>query len=142
MWMTHACLHHLNEVRPTIKFTMELEKDGSIPFLDTSLTRREDGTLNVTVFRKQTLHTRTGTACTLTPTTQQVQRGQPSGVSSTGLGTSHYGRRTCGKKKNTSPLLSDWQNSYPSRTLVSPASHYSHSHVQIQILGLRYNGRE
>ena len=47
-------LHHLNEVRPTIKFTMELEKDGSLPFLDTSLTRREDGTLNVNVFRKGT----------------------------------------------------------------------------------------
>ncbi len=47
-------LRHLNEVRPTIKFTMELEKDGSLPFLDTSLTRSEDGTLNVTVFRKQT----------------------------------------------------------------------------------------
>ena len=47
-------LHHLNDVRPTIKFTMELEKDGSLPFLDTKLTRREDGTLNVTVFRKQT----------------------------------------------------------------------------------------
>ena len=64
-------LHHLNKVRPTIKFTMELEKDGSLPFLDTSLTQREDGTLNVTVFRK---HTRTG-ICTLTPTTQRVQRG-------------------------------------------------------------------
>ena len=25
-------LRHLNEVRPTIKFTMELEKDGSLPF--------------------------------------------------------------------------------------------------------------
>ena len=49
-----ALLHHLNEVRPTIKFTMEREKDGSLPFLDTNLTRREDGTLNVTVFRKQT----------------------------------------------------------------------------------------
>ena len=47
-------LHHLNDVCPTIKFTMELEKDGSLPFLDTKLTRREDGTLNVTVFRKQT----------------------------------------------------------------------------------------
>ena len=46
--------HHLNDVRPTIKFTMELEKDGSLPFLDTKLTRREDGTLNVTVFRTGT----------------------------------------------------------------------------------------
>ena len=47
-------LRHLNEVRPTIKFTMELEKDGSLPFLHTSLTQREDRTLNVTVFRKLT----------------------------------------------------------------------------------------
>ena len=47
-------LCHLNEIRPTIKFTMELEKDGSLPFLDTNLTRREDRTLNVTVFRKRT----------------------------------------------------------------------------------------
>ena len=49
-------LRHLNEVRPSIKFTMELEKDGSLPFLDTSLTRREDRTLNITVFRRQ-IHT-------------------------------------------------------------------------------------
>ena len=45
-------LNHLNGVRPTIKFTMELEKDGTLPFLDTKLTRREGGTLDVTVFRK------------------------------------------------------------------------------------------
>ena len=38
----------------TIKFTMELEKDGSLPFLDANLTRKEDGTLNISVFRKQT----------------------------------------------------------------------------------------
>ncbi len=47
-------LCHLNDVRPTIKFTMELEKDGSLPFLDTKLTRRDNGTLSVAVFRKQT----------------------------------------------------------------------------------------
>ena len=46
-------LHHLNGVRPTIKFTMELEKNGSLPFLDANLTQKEDGTLNISVFRKQ-----------------------------------------------------------------------------------------
>ena len=46
-------LHHLN-VCPTIKFTMELEKDGFLSFLNTKLAQREDGTLGVTVFRKQT----------------------------------------------------------------------------------------
>ena len=47
-------LNHLNSVRTTIKFTMELERDGSLPFLDTKLTRREGGALDVTVFRKPT----------------------------------------------------------------------------------------
>ena len=30
-------LHHLNDVRPTIKFTVALKKDGMLPFLDTEL---------------------------------------------------------------------------------------------------------
>ena len=34
-------LNHLNSVRTTIKFTMELERDGSLSFLNTKLTRRE-----------------------------------------------------------------------------------------------------
>ena len=49
-------LQHLNDVRPTIKFTMELEKDGILPFLDTKLTQREGGALDITVYRKQ-IHT-------------------------------------------------------------------------------------
>ena len=49
-------LDHLNGVCPTIKFTMELKRDGSLPFLDTKLTRREGGALDVTVFRKP-MHT-------------------------------------------------------------------------------------
>ena len=51
-----SLLNHLNSVRTTIKFTMdlELERDGSLPFLDTKLTRREGGALDVTVFRKPT----------------------------------------------------------------------------------------
>ena len=47
-------LHHLNSIRPTIRFTMEVEEGGSLPFLDTKLTRKEDGKLDITVYRKQT----------------------------------------------------------------------------------------
>ena len=47
-------LHHLNSIRPTIKFTMEVEEGGSLPFLDTRVTRKEDGKLDITVYRKQT----------------------------------------------------------------------------------------
>ena len=51
---TKALLHHLNRVRPTIKFTVEQEEDGSLPLLDTLLKRREDGILDVSVYRKST----------------------------------------------------------------------------------------
>ena len=47
-------LHHLNSIPPAIKFTMEVEADGSLPFLDTRVTRKEDGKLDITVYRKQT----------------------------------------------------------------------------------------
>ena len=52
--MIEPLLNHLNSVRTTIMFTMELERDGSLPFLDTKLTQREGRTLDVTVFRKPT----------------------------------------------------------------------------------------
>lgn len=45
---------HLNSVRPSIQFTTELEKDGALPFLDTTLRRKEDGHLDITVYRKPT----------------------------------------------------------------------------------------
>ena len=51
---TEKLLHHLNGVRPTIKFTVEQEEDGTLPFLDTLLRRREDGSLDVSVYRKPT----------------------------------------------------------------------------------------
>ena len=53
---TKELLHHLNGVRPTIKFTVEQEEDGTLPFLDTLLRRREDGSLDVSVYRKP-MHT-------------------------------------------------------------------------------------
>ena len=35
-------LEHLNSIRPSIQFTMELEKDRKLPFLDVMLTRHDD----------------------------------------------------------------------------------------------------
>ena len=49
-------LIHLNSIRPSIKLTTELEEGGSIPFLDTRVTRKVDGKLDVTVYRKP-MHT-------------------------------------------------------------------------------------
>ena len=51
---TQSFLDHLNSLRPTIQFTMELERDGKLPFLDTLLTRREDGRVNIGIHRKTT----------------------------------------------------------------------------------------
>ena len=45
-------LHHLNSVRPTINFTVELERDATLPFLDTILQRKQASSLNVTVYMK------------------------------------------------------------------------------------------
>ena len=46
-------LQVLNNVDPSLSFTMELELDGSIPFLGTVLTRC-GGTLTTEVYRKPT----------------------------------------------------------------------------------------
>ena len=43
---------HLNSIEPTIKFTVEMEQEGSLPFLDTRVIRNSDGSLTTTVFRK------------------------------------------------------------------------------------------
>ena len=47
-------LQHLNNQQPTIHFTMETEKDNSIPFLDTSVIRDSNGLLTTSVYRKPT----------------------------------------------------------------------------------------
>ena len=51
---TKELLTHLNEIRPTIRFTIEEEQDGTLPFLDTLLKRNEDGRLNISIYRKST----------------------------------------------------------------------------------------
>ena len=52
--MSMAFLQHLNSQQPTIRFTMEIEKDNTIPFLDTTVTRETDGLLTTTFYRKPT----------------------------------------------------------------------------------------
>ena len=47
-------LQHLNGIRPSIKFTVEVEEGGKLPFLDTLLKRKDDGSLDITVYRKPT----------------------------------------------------------------------------------------
>lgn len=46
----------LNSISPEIKFTMELEENMIIPFLDVLIIRKEDGSLRNKVFRKS-IHT-------------------------------------------------------------------------------------
>ena len=45
---------HLNSIQPTIQFTIELETDGCLPFLDTQITRHQDGSLSTKVYWKKT----------------------------------------------------------------------------------------
>ena len=49
-----AVLNHLNSISPSINFTVEQEADNRLPFLDALVSRNEDGTLKVSVYRKQT----------------------------------------------------------------------------------------
>ena len=51
---TKELLTHLNKIRPTIRFTIEEEKDGALPFLDTLLKRDKDDRLNISIYRKST----------------------------------------------------------------------------------------
>ena len=51
-----ALTYHLNGIDKanSIKFTHEPEKNGQIPFLDTLITRREDGSIKLLIYRKAT----------------------------------------------------------------------------------------
>ena len=47
---------HLNTIDPTgnIKFTYEEEEEGRIPFLDTLIIRKPDGSTKLCIYRKKT----------------------------------------------------------------------------------------
>ena len=47
-------LGNLNSAQPTIKFTVEVGKDGTLPFIDTLFQRKDDGSLDAIVYRKPT----------------------------------------------------------------------------------------
>jgi hypothetical protein len=45
---------HLNSQAESIKFTMEIEDNNSIPFLDILISKKNDGSLSHQVYRKKT----------------------------------------------------------------------------------------
>ena len=47
-------LQFLNSQHPIIRYAMEIEKDNTIPFLDTTVTMDSDSLLTITVYRKPT----------------------------------------------------------------------------------------
>jgi hypothetical protein len=47
-------LTHLNNLSQHIKFTIEMDEDGKLPFLDMLLTKKENGRLGYQVYKKKT----------------------------------------------------------------------------------------
>ena len=47
-------LDHLNSIHPNIKFTMEIENNSSLPFLDVLVNKKKNGSLGHQVYRKPT----------------------------------------------------------------------------------------
>ena len=47
-------LQHLSGIEGSIQFTVELESDGRLPFLDVFMCRRPDGSISTSVYRKDT----------------------------------------------------------------------------------------
>ena len=58
--------HLLNELHPSLRFTMESETNGRLPYLDVAVHRRDDGTFERSIYRKPTftgLYTRWDSFC-------------------------------------------------------------------------------
>ena len=49
-------LQHINSIFPNIQFTVEIETDGSLPFLDVQITRNTNNTLQ-TITYQNPMHT-------------------------------------------------------------------------------------
>ena len=52
--MIDEFLQDINSISPNIQFTVELEKDRSLPFLDVQITRNANNTLRTTINQKLT----------------------------------------------------------------------------------------
>jgi TFIIF-interacting CTD phosphatase-like protein len=50
----HEFLKHLNSIHPNITFTMEVEQNKVLPFLDVLVSRSPDGSLGHSIYRKST----------------------------------------------------------------------------------------
>ena len=48
--------NHLNSINPHIQFTVEIESDNSLPFLDVLLTHESDGNIITSVYKKNNPH--------------------------------------------------------------------------------------
>ena len=45
---------HFNTISSSIKFTKELESEGTLSFLDVAVIKKTDGTLSIDIYRKST----------------------------------------------------------------------------------------
>ena len=68
---TELFLEHLNSRNERISFTMESEKDGSLPYMDVLFTRQTDGTLKRKVFKNPRIPTDTCNSIRTTPYQQR-----------------------------------------------------------------------
>ena len=66
-------LQHLTSIHPSVKFTVEVEREGKLPFLDNLLRRNSDGSLDIMVYRKPT-HTDRYLSFQLTPEGERFNR--------------------------------------------------------------------